>query len=264
MYSWSMVFQSAITAVLIGPGALVSPDSTTSGVGLLVSGGADITVDGISFAGDTSLSDSKGVRCTGPAKLVLRNSTITDQNQFGVRADDCDIAISSSTLSENTFALVLRTSSFSITNNFFLLNGSSHDGGGVQIADPATERSRLFQFNTLVANLAPAQALAAAIECSVGGTLTLANNIIKFNVGRAPVYLGGCDIAYSDIQGDSPGVGNIDIDPQFADISANDFHLQSGSPCVDAADPNAAVSTDFDGDPRPPGRADMGADEVVP
>ncbi len=33
------------------------------------------------------------------------------------------------------------------------------------------------------------------------------------------------------------GIGNIDEDPLFTDIIANDFHLLPGSPCIDAGDP---------------------------
>lgn len=45
-----------------------------------------------------------------------------------------------------------------------------------------------------------------------------------------------------------------------------DYHLQAGSPCVDAADPNAdyAGETDIDGQCRANGPADIGADEVWP
>ena len=42
-----------------------------------------------------------------------------------------------------------------------------------------------------------------------------------------------------------------------------DYHLQSSSPCIDAADPAATLDVDIDGDIRPQGAAhDMGADEA--
>ncbi len=58
------------------------------------------------------------------------------------------------------------------------------------------------------------------------------------------------------------GTGNITDDPQFVDDSS-DFHLQTGSPCIDAGS-NAfvAASTDLDGNTRIVGDAvDMGAYE---
>ncbi len=60
------------------------------------------------------------------------------------------------------------------------------------------------------------------------------------------------------------GIGNIDADPCFVD--ANDFHLQEGSPCINAGDPNYTAGpgeTDIDGQPRVMDmRIDMGADET--
>ncbi len=60
--------------------------------------------------------------------------------------------------------------------------------------------------------------------------------------------------AYCDIQGEStyPGTGNLRIDPAFEDPTAGDFHLSTGSPCIDAGS-NAAVSgisEDYEGGAR--------------
>lgn len=80
------------------------------------------------------------------------------------------------------------------------------------------------------------------------------------------------NVTYCDVQGDYTGTANIALDPMFADPDNGDFHLQSGSPCIDAGS-NAAVPgwlmTDFEGDPRIfpspiEGTVDMGADEFVP
>lgn len=56
-------------------------------------------------------------------------------------------------------------------------------------------------------------------------------------------------VTYSDIEGGHEGTGNIDAGPLFAD---DDYHLQPGSPCVNAGDPNSFFN-DFDGS-----RNDMG------
>ncbi|MCA9428078.1 MAG: hypothetical protein KC994_23570, partial [Candidatus Omnitrophica bacterium] len=54
--------------------------------------------------------------------------------------------------------------------------------------------------------------------------------------------------------------GNIDADPLFVDPENGDFHLQAASPCIDAGT-DTGLTTDFDGNPRPIGRFDMGAFE---
>jgi hypothetical protein len=74
---------------------------------------------------------------------------------------------------------------------------------------------------------------------------------------------GSPNITYSDIQGGWSGTGNISGNPLFA--GSSDFHLQSGSPCIDAGSNSAVptgVTTDLAGNPRfidDPCTADTGA-----
>jgi len=86
-------------------------------------------------------------------------------------------------------------------------------------------------------------------------------------------------VTYSDIQGGYAGTGNINADPMFVESADGNFHLQQGSPCIDAGDNSAPALpvTDIDGDDRriddptvantgngTPPIVDMGADEFVP
>ena len=81
-------------------------------------------------------------------------------------------------------------------------------------------------------------------------------------------------VTYCDVQGGYSGAGNIDVDPLFVNPAADDYHLQAGSPCIDAGDNTAVpvwLTTDFEGDPRiidgdgdTVAVVDMGADEYVP
>jgi hypothetical protein len=45
---------------------------------------------------------------------------------------------------------------------------------------------------------------------------------------------GSVNILYSDVMKSWPGLGNIDIDPLFADTANGDYQLRSGSPCIDS------------------------------
>jgi hypothetical protein len=75
----------------------------------------------------------------------------------------------------------------------------------------------------------------------------------------------GCVVSYSLVfpQSTSLGANNqLGVDPMFKDFAGADYHLATGSPAIDAADPAATNSVDFDGVARPQGpRSDIGAFE---
>ncbi len=55
---------------------------------------------------------------------------------------------------------------------------------------------------------------------------------------------------------------NLTVDPRFVNAAGGDFHLQAGSPAIDAGSSLNAPNTDFDGNPRPRGAGyDIGAHE---
>ena len=72
---------------------------------------------------------------------------------------------------------------------------------------------------------------------------------------------GACDVTYSDVQEVITGTGNLAVDPLFVDWTAGDYHLRSNSPVINAGTSEGAPLFDFEGDPRPIGGVDMGADE---
>jgi predicted outer membrane repeat protein len=94
--------------------------------------------------------------------------------------------------------------------------------------------------------------------------LTILNSILFFNDGGDLICWGGsCDVTYSDISESTAGLGNISADPQFVDRAKGDYHLRGNSPAIDAGTSESAPATDFEGDPRPAGAVDMGADEFT-
>jgi Leucine-rich repeat (LRR) protein len=96
------------------------------------------------------------------------------------------------------------------------------------------------------------------------------SNCILWSNNPDGIYNDNClpSASHSDVQGGIyAGTDNINVDPSFVDAPGGDFHLNFGSPCIDAGE-NLAPSipaTDFEGDARTiNGIVDMGADEYVP
>jgi hypothetical protein len=89
---------------------------------------------------------------------------------------------------------------------------------------------------------------------------TFRNNIVWNNL---PDQLSNVSSlpAYCCIKGGFEGQGNISDDPM---LSADNIHLLTSSPCIDAGDPNYVTDindVDFEGDPRVVSQLDIGADE---
>ncbi|MBW8040793.1 MAG: hypothetical protein FVQ85_12420 [Planctomycetes bacterium] len=99
------------------------------------------------------------------------------------------------------------------------------------------------------------------------GRSTLANCILWDGGNEIWSRSGSTIITYSDVQSGWPGEGNIVADPLFVDPAAGNYHLSTGSPCIDAGDPNFVPyfgEMDVDGEPRVMGgRIDMGIDEFT-
>ncbi len=56
--------------------------------------------------------------------------------------------------------------------------------------------------------------------------------------------------SYSNVSGDYGGTGNIDADPLFINDAQGNLRLGEGSPCIDAADGDAAPALDIEGNSR--------------
>ncbi len=262
------VVLSTVNVTLVGSGASILPAAFTDQPGILVSGTSNVVARGIEIRGAMGNSQADGVRCTG-GSLVLRRTTIRTNAAQGVDAANCTLTVDQSRIASNLGGGIRLTSSdFEVTNSFIVANGSTVGGGsalgGLQIdAPPSGPSGAVFEFNTVADNVSNTL-VAAGVICPVTTTLEMGSSIVYAN-GAGVEVTGLCSWTYSDI-GDAPtppGMGNVNVDPQFADIVASDYHVMSTSPCIDAADPAAKVTVDFDGDARPAGGGfDMGADEA--
>jgi len=99
-----------------------------------------------------------------------------------------------------------------------------------------------------------------------GGSPNFCNSILWYN-SSGEIYLnsGVPIVTYSNIQGGygDPDINhNINEDPKFVNITSGDYHLQTGSPCIDKGTIGCAPCYDKDGNLRD-GNPDMGAYEYV-
>ncbi len=70
------------------------------------------------------------------------------------------------------------------------------------------------------------------------------NNCILWNDTPDEIFASNITVNYSDIQGGSPGDGNINTDPLFADPSNEDLHLTEPSLCIDSGHPESPLDPD--------------------
>ena len=172
-----------------------------------------------------------------------------------------------------------------VINSWFARNQAGVQGGGLAqgqallagclIADNhAGQGAALFSWGGPVANCT-----VAGNEAATGGaalaqcTGAITNSIIWHNLPAGEPALLDCnEPAYSCVQGESTGLGNIAVDPCFVDAAGGDYHLRLESACIDAgldALVPGVLTRDIDDEQRlfdlgggGSALVDMGGDEV--
>jgi parallel beta-helix repeat protein len=191
-----------------------------------------------------------GISCFRPDSLplMIENNIISSNNGSGIYCYDSFPIINNNTITGNTAGgwggggiHCTDSSAPMITNNTITENGASY-GGGIL--------SRYYSSPTIINTVLWNNNASVGKEIWVGiwhdpSTLTISYSDVEG--GQDSVFVdSGCTLNWGD--------GMIDADPLFMN---SDYHLQSGSPCIDTGD-----STILDAC-RPPGleneRSDMGA-----
>ena len=152
-----------------------------------------------------------------------------------------------------------------IIKNNLIIGNSAHSGGGIlvelgqgslskmglgEIDGSYSKRGNLINsekgtletlsnytvlVNNTIAGNSAAEKYGAGIT-SCGPLVSISNTIVWGNYPKDTQVDGSVQVTYSDVEGGYVGMGNIDLDPDFADKL--NYYLSVTSPCIDAGNPD--------------------------
>jgi len=285
----------SIALIGAGPGLTVVDAGGSGTCFLMVDVPATARVEGFTFTGGGNTTNGGGLYLANSHPTIAKNEITV--NAAGVRgaglyiyqssptvvnntitANSSDLGagvlayLSSPMLADNTIesntagtagagVYLFSSTGSTLVNNVIAANEGRSSGGGVYIYNSNATLTN----NTIADNILTASIIGGAGLLNNGGSSLVTNCIIWGNTGADDLTIdsGTPTVTYSDVGTGTPaGAGNISADPMF--VGSGDYHLQAGSPCIDAGNNDAASLPDFDkdGNPRVSGTAvDMGAYE---
>lgn len=257
------------------------------------------TLDGFTLK-NGSYTRGAGITCVNSSP-ILSNNTITQNNGYGIYEYNSSGKIFKNVITGNSSAGIycyVQASpsilSNSITSNYgggiicysnaspliancLISDNQASSGAGIFCT---TNSSPNIINNTIVKNSLTGSGggTGSGVNCSTSSSPLLANNIVAFN-GTGIYWDGssnpsfGSNCVYGNSSYDYMGSfnpagssGNITADPGFVSLSSKNYHLKSGSSCIDKGN-NIFIQADWvdiDGEPRVFGsKVDIGADEYT-
>lgn len=235
----------------------VTNNSQTPGSSGGVGGGISISGTGAALVVGNTIANNHEAQGSGGAIGINASSPVIQKNT--IRGN--------SAYSQGGGIYIINNSSASLVENL-IVNNTGGTGGGVYWLVPSGGGPPSLVSNTFSGNSAKAQG-SAIYASGFQSSARLVDNVIASSAGVNALY---CDTTY----GPTPPIvkandvftsagaayagscaalngtnGNISADPNFRNASADDYHLLSGSPAIDAGISDASLlSTDLDGNAR--------------
>ncbi|MCH2144768.1 MAG: hypothetical protein MK082_06420 [Phycisphaerales bacterium] len=266
---------------------VIEDNTATYGGGIVVSftlTGDVPVISGNTIRGNTATDTGGGIFVSNGSPVIFGNRI---EDNAAPNQDGGGLAVNNSF----EFAIPMQ---LQVVGNVFSGNSASEDGGGVFcIEEPANEPayfannllignsakvggamalrySALLTNNTITGNIADERG-GAIFRGGGGGMIEIVNSILWNNDAVIQPEIGGgggggvqtLSVAYSNVAGGVTGTGNIDLDPKFVE-DGSDYHLASGSPCIDTGTNEVILDgdLDLDGEARIAGATvDMGCYE---
>ena len=233
-------------------------------------------VTNCTFSGNSANNYGGGMSNINSSSPAVSNCTFSG-NTAWVGGGMCNLDNSSPTVTNCTFSgnsatdygggmHNISSSSPTVTNCTFSGNSATYGGGGMSnFSSSPTVTNCTFSGNSATGYGGGGMSNINSSSPAVTNCILWDGGDEIYNDSSTPV------VTYCDVQGGYVDGSNIiDADPMFVNPGAGDYHLQSGSPCIDVGDNTAPSlpSTDFEGDPRivdgdgdTVATVDMGADE---
>ena len=174
--------------------------------------------------------------------ILIANSLIYENHAHSTGGG---ISIGASEVGDNNVTQVVVINS-TITDNLSNMHdtGTDDDGGGIYVRayNGNGARASLDLYNTILHG-----------NTSLGSGQGQDLYVGEKSPGHATANAYNCDIGdFAGLQASYNPVNVINADPTFVDPSNGDYHLETGSPCIDSGDNTAPnISTfDIDGNPR--------------
>jgi parallel beta-helix repeat protein len=237
--------------------------ATGHGGGLYNYSSATATLTGCMISGNRSNANGGGFFNYSFATATLKNCTIIGNrgssggglyNYSKATATLTNCTINGNTASGGGGLYNYSSATATLTNCTINGNTATHGGGLVNSATATLTNCTISDntasfggglYNSLSATLTNCTINSNKASSNGGGLYNYSNtvtlmNCIMWGDSLQEVYTkvgGTVAVAYSNIQGGYTGTGNINADPLFVDAAAGDYHLQSGSPCIDTGHP---------------------------